>query len=58
MKHDNVIMYDVFMWNYNNNAICDDAIFISSYNIETLSHKIMWLIVQEWVTFGMHIPKF
>jgi hypothetical protein len=58
MKHDNVIMYDAFMWNYNNNAICDDAIFISSYIIETLGHKIRLLIVKERATFGMHIPKF
>jgi len=30
MKHDNVIKYDAFMWNWNKSAIIDDGIFVAS----------------------------
>jgi len=29
MKHDNVYMYDVFLWNWSKGVICDDTIFIA-----------------------------
>jgi hypothetical protein len=25
MKHDNVYMYDAFLWNSSKNAVCDDS---------------------------------
>jgi len=28
MKHDNVTMYDAFMWDWSKFALCDDAIFM------------------------------
>jgi hypothetical protein len=31
MKHDNAIMYDVIMWNWNKFVIRDDVVFIASY---------------------------
>jgi hypothetical protein len=31
LKYDNMIMYDIFLWNWNNSAIYDNAIFIASY---------------------------
>jgi hypothetical protein len=30
MKHDNVYMYDIFLWNWSKGEICDDTIFIAS----------------------------
>jgi len=31
MKHDNVIMYNAFMWNWSKSVLCDNVIFIVSY---------------------------
>ncbi len=40
MKHDNVVMYDTFSWDWNKIAICDDAIFIILCNDETIGDEI------------------
>ncbi len=44
MKHDNVIMYDAFLWNFNE----DDVIFIT-YCIKkaNVANKIIWLIIKD-----------
>jgi hypothetical protein len=44
MKHDNMIMYDTFLWNWNNNVICNDAIYVVSYIKEVIINKIQWLL--------------
>jgi hypothetical protein len=58
MKHDNIVMYNTFMWKYNKNTICDDAIFIASCINEAISDNIQWPIAKEWGTLGRHISKF
>ncbi len=40
MKHDNVVMYDAFMWNQSKCIICNDAIFITSYINEVICDKV------------------
>ncbi len=42
MKHENVVVYDVFMWNWSKYAICDDAIFIASYINDSIGDKVWW----------------
>jgi len=52
-----VITYDVFLWNWNKSAICDNAIFIAFYLNETIGDEMWWLTIEEWATHGIHIPK-
>jgi hypothetical protein len=40
MKHDNISMYDAFVWNWSKNAICDDAIFTTSCIIDAIGDEI------------------
>ncbi len=40
MKYDNVTKFDAFIWNWNNNAIIDDGIFIPSFINFTIANKI------------------
>ncbi len=40
MKHDNVSMYDAFVWNWSKSAICDDVIFTSSCIIDAIGDEI------------------
>jgi hypothetical protein len=58
MKHENVIMYDAFLWNKNNSAIRDDVIiwFIASGIKEIIGDEIKWHTIEEWITIGTH-PK-
>jgi hypothetical protein len=42
MKHDNVIMYDAIMWNWNKFVICDDVVFIASSINEAIGNKVWW----------------
>jgi len=58
MKHDNIVIYDTFLGNWNNNVICNDAIYVVSYIKEVISDKIQWPTIKEWATLNMHIPKF
>ncbi len=57
MEHDNIIMYDTFLGNWNNNVICNDAIYVVSNIKEIISDKIQWFTIKEWATLDMHIPK-
>jgi len=45
VKHDNVIKYDAFMWNWSKSAINDDTIFIASCINSAITNKIRWPIV-------------
>ncbi len=48
MKYDNVIMYDIFMWNWFKITLCDDVIFgIASSINEAIRDEIQWSIAQE-----------
>ncbi len=58
MKHDNIVMYDTFLRNWNNNLICNDAIYVVSDIEEVISDKIQWSIIRGLATLDMHIPKF
>jgi hypothetical protein len=58
MKHDNIVMYETFSWDWNKIAICDDAIFIILCIDETIGDEIWWPFIKEQATFGIHIPKF
>ncbi len=44
MKHDNVIMYDAFLWNYND----DDVIFITYCTKKAnVADEITWPIIKD-----------
>jgi hypothetical protein len=47
MKHDNVVMFDAFMWNWNKNNVWSDAIFISPCINEALSKEIQWPTIED-----------
>jgi hypothetical protein len=47
MKHDNVTKYDAFLWNWNESAINDDGIFITSYINFAIVDKIRWPTIEE-----------
>jgi hypothetical protein len=57
MKHDNVIMYATFMWNWSKFALCDDVIFIASCINHALEDEIRWSTSKEKVTLGAHLRK-
>ncbi len=58
MKHDNVSMYDEFVWNWSKNVVCDDAIFIASCINDAIGNDIWWPIAHEWVVLGMNLAEF
>jgi hypothetical protein len=47
MEHDNVSMYDAFVWNSSKSAVCDDAIFIASCINDAIGNEIQWPTTQE-----------
>jgi hypothetical protein len=47
MTIDNIITNYRFVWNYNKNAICDDAIFITSCIYEAVGDKIQWSTTEK-----------
>jgi hypothetical protein len=40
MKHDNITMYDAFMWNWSKFALFNDALFIASCINHAFSNEI------------------
>jgi hypothetical protein len=58
MKHDNVSIYDAFVWNWSKNVVCDDAIFIAYCINDAIGNEIQWPITQEQVVFGTNLAKF
>jgi hypothetical protein len=58
MKHDNVIKYDTFMWNWSKSALCDDALFIASWINNAHGNEIQWPTVEERVFLGTHLREF
>jgi hypothetical protein len=57
MKHDNVIVYATFMWNWLKYTLCDDAIFIASCVNHALEDEIRWPTPEEKFTLGVHLQK-
>jgi hypothetical protein len=50
MKHDNVIKYDTFMWNWSKFALSDDALFIASCINNAFGNEIKWPTFEERVS--------
>ncbi len=57
MKHDNVIMYVAFMWNWLKFTLCDDAIFITSCINHAFEDEIRWSTLEERLTLGVHLQE-
>jgi hypothetical protein len=57
MKHDIVIMYATFMWNWSKPALCDDAIFIASCISHATEDEIQWPTLKEILSLGAHLQK-
>jgi len=58
MKHDNVSMYDAFVWNWSKSDVCDDAIFIASCIDDVIGNEIWWPTTHEQVVLGTNLAKF
>jgi hypothetical protein len=55
MKHDNVSMYDAFVWNWSKSAVCDDPIFITSCINDAIGDEIRWPTIEDRVMLGAQI---
>jgi hypothetical protein len=42
LKHDNVVRFDAFNWNWSKSSACDDAIFVASCINSALKHELRW----------------
>lgn len=42
MKHDNIVRYDAFTWNWNPGLICDDALLAALCINVSISDEIRW----------------
>jgi hypothetical protein len=49
------LMYDAIIWNWSKFALCDDALFITSYINHALSNEIRWSTSKERVRLGIHL---
>ncbi len=56
IKHDNVIKYDAFMWNWNKNAINDNGIFIASCINSIIVDEIHWPTIQQQRILVKQLP--
>jgi hypothetical protein len=54
MKHDNVIKYDVIIWNWFKFALCNNALFITSCISNAFGNEIKWPTIEEKVSLGTH----
>ncbi len=52
MKHNNITIYDAFMWNWAESSFCDDVIFIASCINHALVNEICWPSSFERVVLG------
>jgi hypothetical protein len=58
MKHDNVIKYDAFLWNWNKSVINDVGIFIASCINFTIANEIRWPVIEGHQVLAMQLPQF
>jgi hypothetical protein len=56
-KHDNVTIYDAFMWNWAKSSLCDDVIFIASCINHALANEIRWPSSFERVALGNQLHE-
>ncbi len=52
MKHNNITIYDAFIWNWAKSSLCDDVIFIASCINHALVNEICWPSSFETVALG------
>jgi hypothetical protein len=52
MKHNNITIYDAFIWNWAKSSLCDDVIFIASCINHALVNEICWPSSFERVALG------
>ncbi len=57
MKHDNVTKCDVFLWNWKNNAINDDGIFIASCINFAIFNEIRWPTIEKHQVLVKQLPQ-
>jgi hypothetical protein len=57
MKHDNVTIYDAFLWNWAKSSLCDDAISITSCINHALVDEIYWPSSFERVALGNQLHE-
>jgi len=55
MKHNNIAIYDAFMWNWAKSSLCDDVIFIASCINHALVNEICWPSFFERVVLGSQL---
>jgi hypothetical protein len=58
LKHDNITLFDTYLWNYSKSAVCDDTIFIASCINEALRDEIKWPSEEERVELGQCYDEF
>jgi hypothetical protein len=46
------------VFSYGIGAICDDVVFIASYNHEIIDDEVQWLSQEEQTLFAQHMLKF
>ena len=47
LKHDNVVRYDAFSWNWSKSSSCDDSIFVASCIEHALPEELRWPTAAE-----------
>ncbi len=57
MKHDNITIYDAFLWNWAKSSLCDDAISITSCINHALVDEIYWPSSFERVALGNQLHE-
>ena len=58
LKHDNITIMDIFMWNWSKSCINDDIIFLSSCINEALRDEIKWSSVDERIEAASYVHEF
>jgi hypothetical protein len=58
MRHDNITIYDAYMWNWCRSSVCDDTIFVASCINEVLASEIRWPSAEERRALGEMVPQF
>jgi len=58
LKHDNVVRYDAYGWNWSKSSACDDAVFVSSCLNEALKDELKWPNEIERRALALTLPEF
>lgn len=57
MKHNNVMMYNTFMWNWSKSIFCEDALFIKSCINDAFGNEIQWPMPKEKIVLGIQLQE-